>query len=129
MSPADVAYIDMKYAPDAELGLLWADGPTTVRDSYSWDPEKIVPGITGSAVLGVEAALWTETVTSLADIELMTFPRLAAIAEIAWSAAPASPGGRDFDAFALRLATLGERWDAAGINFYADPDIPWRRPA
>ena len=129
MSPADVAYLDMKYTPDAELGLLWADGPTTVRDSYSWDPEHIVPGITGAAVLGVEAALWTETVTSLADIELMTFPRLAAIAEIAWSAATVSPGGRDFDAFALRLASLGERWDAAGVAYYADPDIPWRRPA
>jgi hexosaminidase len=129
MSPSDVAYLDIKYAPDAELGLLWADGPTNVRDSYSWDPESIVPGISGASVLGVEAALWTETITSLADIHLMTFPRLAAIAEIAWSAAPEASGGRDFDAFALRLAVLGELWDAAGIAYYADPDIPWRRPA
>jgi hexosaminidase len=125
MSPADVAYLDMKYAPDDELGLLWADGTTGVRDSYSWDPERIVPGITDSSVLGVEAPLWTETITTLADIERMTFPRLAAIAEIAWSPQPESRGGRDFNAFSQRLAALGRIWDRRGVSYFQDPDVQW----
>ena len=124
MSPADVVYLDMKYAPDDELGLLWADGTTGVRDSYSWDPERIVPGITDSSVLGVEAPLWTETITTLADIERMTFPRLAAIAEIAWSPQPESHG-RDFNAFSQRLAALGRIWDQSGVSYFEDPDVQW----
>ena len=124
MSPADVVYLDMKYAPDDELGLLWADGTTGVRDSYSWDPERIVPGITDSSVLGVEAPLWTETITTLADIERMTFPRLAAIAEIAWSPQPESHG-RDFNALSQRLAALGRIWDQRGVSYFEDPDVQW----
>src|SRR5699024_11029102 len=43
MSPADRAYIDQKYDEDTELGLEWA-GPTTVKESYDWDPAEIVDG-------------------------------------------------------------------------------------
>ena len=39
--------------------------------------------------LGVEAALWTETVDTRAGLDYLAFPRLLGIAEIAWS-----PGGR-----------------------------------
>ncbi|MES1170042.1 MAG: family 20 glycosylhydrolase, partial [Leifsonia sp.] len=71
------------------LGQDWADGPTSLRQSYEWDPARIVPGLTEAHILGVEAPLWTETIVTVADIEEMVFPRLAAVAEIAWSPAPA----------------------------------------
>ena len=37
-------------------------------------------------VLGVEAALWTETTETRDDVDSMVFPRLAAVAEVGWSA-------------------------------------------
>lgn len=125
MSPADVAYLDMKYTPGDPLGQTWADGTTRVRETYSWDPDGIIPGVTGTAILGVEAPLWTESIATISEVEYMTFPRLAAVAEIGWSPKPGCGTG-DFGTFVPRLVALGERWAAAGTNFYRDPDVPWR---
>ena len=113
MSPADVAYLDMKYDAGSPLGLLWADGPTSVRESYEWDPATIVPGVGEQQLLGVEAPLWTETIVTMDDIELMAFPRIASVAEIGWSAADRP---KNWDEFAERLGVFGARLDAAGIR-------------
>lgn len=131
MSPADVAYLDMKYVDDPQgplggrLGLDWAKGPTTLDEAYLWEPTSIVPGVGEAEVLGVEAPLWTETLGSLAEVEFMAFPRLAAVAEIGWS--PAAPDGRrDTDDFFGRVAALGEHWDAGGTVYYPVRGVPWR---
>ncbi len=122
MAPADVAYLDMKYDAASPLGLEWAKGPTSVEDSYGWDPAEIVPGIGDDRILGVEAPLWTETIATMDDVERMAFPRIAAIAEIAWS----PRRKRDFAEFAERLAAFGMRLDALGIAFHRTPNVPWR---
>ncbi len=111
MSPADVAYIDHKYDADTALGLAWANGPTSVPESYEWDPAAIIPGVGDAQLLGVEAPMWTETSTSIDDVEYLAFPRIAAIAEIAWS--PAGP--RDFTSFAPRLERFVAMLDELGI--------------
>ncbi|WP_198169805.1 family 20 glycosylhydrolase [Agromyces laixinhei] len=122
MSPADTAYLDIQYpgAPATPhgyaLGLDWADGPTSLEAAYSWEPAGIVPGVGEDAILGVEAPLWTETVLTIDDVEFMVFPRLAAVAEIGWSAAPGD-GTRDYADFAARVAGLHAHWDAAGTRY------------
>ncbi len=120
MSPADKSYLDMKYDPKTRLGLHWA-GYTSVRDSYTWDPATELAGVKEADVLGVEAPLWTETLTTLADLEYMAFPRLLGIAEIAWS----PRGGRSWPEYRLRLAAQGPRLRAMGVEFYRAPEIPW----
>jgi hexosaminidase len=124
LSPADTVYLDMKPRPDAPLGLAWANGPTSVERSYRWEPTMVVPGIAERDILGVEAALWTETIRTEADIEAMVFPRLASAAEIAWS--PAEGPERTWPSFRDRVAGLGHAWDAAGIGFDRAPEVPWR---
>ena len=57
MSPAPHTYLDQKYDESTELGLTWA-GAVEVRDAYEWDPARVIEG---ADVLGVEAALWSET--------------------------------------------------------------------
>ncbi|MFS0733766.1 family 20 glycosylhydrolase [Microbacterium sp. 1P10UB] len=121
LSPADAAYLDMKYDEGTALGLTWADGPTSVERAYSWEPADVVDGIGEADILGVEAPLWTETVRSLHDIDTLAFPRIAAIAEIAWSPA----AGRDWLSFRARVAGLGPLWDARGIAFHRSPEIDW----
>ncbi|MFB6394056.1 beta-N-acetylhexosaminidase [Polymorphospora sp. 2-325] len=120
LSPANRVYLDMKYAPDTPVGHDWA-GLLEVRDAYDWDPGSFLAGVPESAVLGVEAPLWTESVTTMAEVELMLFPRLAAVAELGWSPA----GSRDWTGFARRLAAQAPRWTAAGITFHRSPQIPW----
>jgi hexosaminidase len=120
MSPADRAYLDQKYAPDDPIGLTWA-GPTTVAESYDWDPETYLSGLPASALFGVEAPLWTETVTTMDDIEYLVFPRLAGIAEIGWSPREA----HDWSAFRERLGAQAPRWSALGVDFAPVTEVPW----
>ena len=79
-------------------------------------------GVSESAILGVEAPLWSETVASMAEVESMAFPRLAAIAEIGWTPQPQ----RSWEDFRLRLGAIGPRWQAMGIHFQRSLQIPWR---
>jgi hexosaminidase len=126
MSPADVAYLDMKYDPTTDQGLVWADGPTTVTESYLWDPAEIVPGVTDDQILGVEAPLWTETLRTIDELEYFAFPRILSIAEVAWSQPGTGTPGERFDDFGARVAAFQPRLEALGINYYQAPDVPWR---
>ncbi len=142
MSPSDHAYLDMRYDTTTPYGLSW-DGYVPVQKAYDWDPTTATakPDGTGSVVpsgkiAGVEAVLWadraysgsTSLPTSTSQFpepsvytDFMAFPRLPAIAEIGWS--PQST--HDWTGFSQRLAAQGPRWTAAGIGYYAAPDVPW----
>lgn len=123
LSPADHAYLDMKYDADTAPGLAWA-GYVPVRRAYDWDPGAYFPGVPESAVLGVEAPLWTETIATRADLEYMAFPRVLGIAELGWS--PATR--RDWPSYAQRLAAHGPRLEAQQIGYFRAPDVPWPAP-
>ncbi|MEU9155527.1 beta-N-acetylhexosaminidase [Streptomyces sp. NPDC048417] len=120
LSPADRVYLDMKYDADTPLGQDWA-GLVEVRRSYDWDPGDYLAGAPSSAIRGVEAPLWTETVVTGADIDYMAFPRLPGVAELGWS--PAAT--HDWDAYKVRLAAQAPRWDSLGIGYYRSPQVPW----
>lgn len=120
LSPADRSYLDMKYTPATPLGQDWA-ALIEVDRAYGWDPGAFLHGVPESAIRGVEAPLWTETITDSADIEFMAFPRLPAEAELGWS--PAST--HSWPSFRTRLAQQGARWTVQGVNFYRSPQIPW----
>jgi len=112
----------MQYDTSSPIGLHWA-AYIDVPDSYDWDPLAVTKGIPESAILGVEAPLWTETAASMRDVEWLAFPRLAAIAEIGWS-----KGERQWAEFAPRLGAQAPRWTALGINFNRSPKVPWALP-
>jgi hexosaminidase len=121
MSPANRAYLDMKYDASTPLGLTWA-GYTNVRDSYTWEPTREIPGVGASAVLGVEAPLWSETVQSMRDAEYLAFPRLIGIAEIAWS----PRRGRSWAEYRTRLGAQGPLLRSLGVNYYRSPEVAWQ---
>ena len=110
----------MKYDSTTVLGLHWA-GYVEVDSSYIWDPAKLVQGIGKADILGVEAPLWTETISKMDDLEYMVFPRLPGLAEVAWS--PSS--SRNWAEYKVRLGKHGERLKAMGINYYPSHLVPW----
>jgi hexosaminidase len=120
MSPAIKAYLDMQYDKSTKLGLHWA-AYIEVDSAYIWDPATLIPGVRKENVLGIEAALWTETITNLKDMEYMVFPRLPGFAEIGWSPS----AGRNWNEYKVRLGMQGERFRAMGINYYQSGRVPW----
>ncbi len=130
MAPATHAYLDQKYAPNVpkNIGLHWAcSNGCDVDQFYNWDPTTYVDGVSESDVLGVEGAMWSETVRTLSQAERLIFPRLLATAEIGWSPQVTrtadSPAYHDF---LVRLGAQGPRLTASGTQFYATPEVPWQ---
>ncbi|MDF1613057.1 beta-N-acetylhexosaminidase [Stygiobacter electus] len=121
MSPASKTYMDMKYNSTTLLGQNWA-GYIEVSDSYNWNPLTQIKGLTMNDILGVEAPLWTETISNLDDIEFMFFPRLPGIAEIGWSPITV----RNWEEYKKRLSVHGRYWKKIGLNFYHSPEINWK---
>ncbi|MBV9381219.1 MAG: family 20 glycosylhydrolase, partial [Streptosporangiaceae bacterium] len=133
MAPANHTYLDQKYVVTAQssvppsLGMNWACPQGCDTDSaYDWDPGTFVSGVTDRNVIGVEGDMWGETVPNLSDVDYMVFPRLLAVAEVAWSPparrTAASPAYRDF---LRRLAAQGARLQAGRVNFYPSTEVPW----
>jgi hexosaminidase len=120
MSPGDRVYLDMKYDASTPLGQDWA-GLVEVRDSYDWDPATLVDGVGEESILGVEAPVWTETLRTFRDVETMLFPRLCAVAEVAWT----PQERRGWEDFRGRLAAQAPRWDAAGVAYTRSPQVAW----
>jgi hexosaminidase len=137
MAPANHTYLDQKYvvtghaSVPASLGMNWAcPAGCDVSSAYNWDPGSFVTGVTDRNVIGVEGDMWGETVATMSNVDYMVFPRLLALAEVAWSS-PAqrtatSPAYRDF---LQRLATQGARLQVAGVNFYPSTEVPWQLAA
>ena len=121
LSPANRAYLDMRYDDTAPIGLNWA-GFVSVPRAYDWDPATLLDGIGEASVVGVESPIFSETMGSIRDVEWLAFPRLAVTAEIAWSPRDA----RKWEDARLRLAAQAPRWTALGVNFHRSPDVPWR---
>ncbi|HEX5830811.1 MAG TPA: beta-N-acetylhexosaminidase [Gemmatimonadaceae bacterium] len=120
LSPGPKAYLDMKYTPATELGLRWA-GFIELRTAYDWDPASHLAGVPETSIVGVEAPLWTEAVENLTAAHYLLVPRLPALAEVGWSAAPA----RDWERFRARIAAHAPRWRLLGVNYYPSPQVDW----
>ena len=120
MSPAKRVYLDMKYTPATELGLKWA-AYIEVRDAYDWDPATYMIGVNETSMVGVEAALWSETIRNITAAEYLVMPRLPAIAEVGWTPQRL----REWENFRVRLSTHAPRWNYLGVNYYRSPQIPW----
>jgi hexosaminidase len=94
----------------------------TLKDVYGFDP---LPGPLAhqeSRVLGLQANLWTEHVSSEDNTEYMTWPRAAAVAELGWS-----PRERlDWNGFMERLGVEFVRYRSLGIHYSDDVFAPPR---
>ncbi len=82
---------------------------------YSFNPQKY------SLVTGIEAPVWSEVVTSEAALDNRIWPRLAAVAEIAWT----NQSARNYQEFTQRMKALKPYFDGAGIQYYAEPQLGW----
>lgn len=115
ISPADQLYFDY-HQGEGEPGAPWEGnkgGPQSIAKMLAWEPvpDSFTPE-ESARVLGIEACVWTEFISTERYLEFMTFPRLLALAEIAWR----PKGRRDEAEFSKRLEPHVEALRAKGIN-------------
>ena len=87
-TPGQAYYLDMVQGDGWDaFGTSWA-GPVPPRKTYDHEAAEGLPDGPGR-LIGVQAAIWTEHMRDLRQLNHMVFPRLAAVAEAAWSPAHA----------------------------------------
>jgi hexosaminidase len=113
LAPAGWMYLDNLQTdrhdePNGRLAML------PLSRVYELDP---VPAALTSEqarhVLGAQGALWSEYIPSPRHVDHALFPRLAAVAEVAWSPMAA----RDWKSFLARLPAQLHRYRALGIGY------------
>ena len=124
MAPSSNAYMDQKYNSSTVIGLAWANY-IDMKTAYGWDPATYLSGVPATAILGIEAPVWTETADTLADVDYLAFPRITAYAELGWSPESVTAASGAFTGFAARVAAQGPLWDELGITYYHSAQIPW----
>ncbi|WP_262919390.1 family 20 glycosylhydrolase [Niabella hibiscisoli] len=80
-------YFDFVQDSTHTMGRKWDGVYNPLKDVYGFDINKW-PGITSKnkkMVLGIQANVWTETMTNNYRLDYMIYPRIAALAETAWS--------------------------------------------
>ena len=75
-SPASHAYLDMKYDSLSVFGLSWA-GYSSVKNAYTWDPQTVSEELINLEILGIEAPIWTETVSTFEELSYLVFSKVA----------------------------------------------------
>jgi hexosaminidase len=113
MAPAPDLYFDhlQSDAPDEPPG---RPGTESLADVYAFEavPADLTPE-QARHIIGLQANLWTEHVRTPERVQHMVFPRLAAVAEAAWSA----PEQREWRGFLARMPDQLDRYRAVGIHY------------
>ena len=113
MTPARIMYLIRYQGPQ------WFEpqtyfGNNTLKDIYDYEPVQAdwKPEY-ASLLKGVQASMWTEFCNKPEDVDYLVFPRLAALAEVAWT----QPARKEWTAFLKGLDAYNEHLTAKGIVY------------
>ena len=113
MTPNSHMYIDYYQSQERDKEPLCIGGLVTVPRLYSYEPyEGMEPG-TEDHILGVQANLWTEYVTSPEFLEYMLLPRMCALSEVQWCNADR----KDYNRFDASLDHTFKMLDIMGYTY------------
>lgn len=98
MTPGQAYYLDMAQSPAwLEPGAGWA-GSSTPAQTYAYEADEGFPEELRAKVRGVQACIWCEHFHDRQYFNDLVFPRLAAVAEAAWT----PPKAKDWLRFAVQ---------------------------
>lgn len=116
MSPNTHCYLDYYQREDSASEPPAIGGYIPLERAYEFDPLAGIAAAHHAQVLGGQGNVWTEYMPTAEQVEYMTWPRAAALAEALWTA----PSGRDFADFQRRLRGHLPHLRRLGVN-YCDP--------
>ncbi|MDE7461442.1 MAG: beta-N-acetylhexosaminidase [Paramuribaculum sp.] len=113
LSPQIPYYINRKQSPLATEPVSQGAGTETLEAVYNYVPLKNVPPNLQDKYLGVQANFWSEYVITPEFLEYLMMPRLAAVAEAAWT----PQNLRDYSDFRTRIRAQEPMLRARDWNF------------
>ena len=117
-------YFDFVQDSSHKDGRRWQKEFSSLEKVYDFpNNQPYTIDATNSLILGVQAALWTETVVNKERLEYLLFPRIAALSETAWT----NTNNKNYRQFLIRLKQHLPWYRDAGI-FYYDPLNPLKTP-
>ncbi|MBP6024641.1 glycoside hydrolase family 20 protein [Ferruginibacter sp.] len=113
MTPGKPVYFD-HYQAGPEGEPIAIGGMNTLKNVYDYEP---VPAELNAEeakyVLGAQANLWTEFITTAEQVEYMILPRMPALAEVVWS----SKENRNWQSFNGRLQNHFRGYGQKGLRY------------
>ncbi|MFC6103135.1 beta-N-acetylhexosaminidase [Olivibacter domesticus] len=108
-------YFDFVQDSTHRAGRKWGKRYNPLREVYSFSVDSLLGNVDQkNLVLGLQANLWTETVTNLSRVDYLLFPRLAGLAEAAWS----DKKVKSYASFEERLKGHLQLYRTQNIYFY-----------
>jgi len=118
MTPGSHVYFD-HYQGDPRFEPLAIGGYTPLEKVYRFEPvPEELTAAEARHVIGAQANVWTEYITTEEHVEYMALPRMLALSEVLWSPVEA----RDWGTFRRRLPLRLEELDRLGVN-YRVPEV------
>lgn len=114
LTPTGTTYFDYYQSRDTANEPLNIGGFLPLDKVYTWEP--MPPELAADQqkhVLGVQGQLWTEYLQNGKDVEYNAFPRMSALAEVAWT----PTAQRQLPDFLARLAVHLQRLKILDVNF------------
>ncbi|MCB1133721.1 MAG: family 20 glycosylhydrolase, partial [Verrucomicrobiae bacterium] len=115
LCPRRPCYFDFVQHESHQAGRRWG-GFNPLKDVYQFPKGLNLTEADEKQVLGIQACLWTETAVTQARRDFLTWPRLIALAEAAWT----PEKRKDFASFETRLKPQLAWLEGHCIGFY-DP--------
>ena len=113
MTPARILYL-IRYQGPQWFEPITYFGNNTLKDVYDYEPvQKDWTPQAASLLMGVQACMWTEFCNSSADVDYLLFPRLSALAEVAWT----KPARKNWASYLKAMDHFNEHLAAKGIVY------------
>jgi len=113
LCPRRPCYFDFLQDEKHQSGRRWG-GIVTLQDMYQFPDSLRLTKREFMQVEGVQACLWTETMQTQKRRDFMTFPRLLALAEAAWT----SPQRKDIKHFEKQVKLQLPELKSRGFDYY-----------
>ena len=114
MTPGKPLYFDHYQSKNKAAEPLAIGGFNPVDSVYNYDPNpKALTAGEQKYIMGAQANLWTEYITSFSQVEYMAMPRMAALSEVVWT----KPENKNFKSFSERLKLHSKILDRMQVNY------------
>lgn len=114
MVPTSYFYFDYYQSKDTENEPFAIGGYVPVEKVYSFEPfTEDMTDEEKAHIIGVQANMWTEYITSDSKLEYMLLPRMSALSEVQWC----EPENKDYSRFLKDMKSMAGIYDILGYNY------------